>query len=342
MAAVLALILLAGLAVTGRVLAERPKAGPASTTPATTAASATGTPIGPSPIVATIATGRLSSGMATGAGALWVAGSDEVTRIDPATNSVVAQIPVGATGSGPAGVAFGGGAVWVPVAVPGALWAIDPKTNEITTRIPLRGPLRGPITVSATKGAIWVACCGKSGSGVPASGGTLFRVDPGRERVVAEVPLPADPVAVAADASAAWVATGSGEVLMVSTKRNRVVAGVDAGGPLGFSQTIALGAGGVWLAEPFEEQVVRVDPKTRRVMARIPAGAATTLAVTADAVWVISSIGLVRIDPAHDRVVAVASDPDLRRARLVAAGAGAVWTAGWSSVSRIDPDLVSR
>jgi hypothetical protein len=39
--------------------------------------------------------------------------------------------------------------------------------------------------------------------------------------------------------------------------------------------------------------------------------------------------------------VATAADPDLRRARLVAAGAGAVWTAGWSSVSRIDPDLVT-
>ena len=34
-------------------------------------------------------------------------------------------------------------------------------------------------------------------------------------------------------------------------------------------------------------------------------------------------------------------DPDLRRARLLAAGAGAVWTAAWSSVSRIDPDLMT-
>jgi YVTN family beta-propeller protein len=318
------------------VLAERPTAGPATTTPATTAEAPAGTPVRPSPIVATIGTGGFSSGMATGAGALWVAGSDEVTRIDPSTNSVVATIPVGTTGSGPTGVAFGAGAVWMPVAVPGALWAIDPESNEVTAKISLGGPLREPISVAATRGAVWVACCGKA-----ASGGTLFRVDPRRERVVAEIPLPTDPVAVAADASAAWVATGSGRVLMVSAKRNRVVAGVDAGGPLGFSQTIAVGAGGVWLADPFDEQVVRVDPKTRRVMARIPAGAATTLAVTADAVWVVSSIGLVRVDPAKDRVVAVASDPDLRRARLVAAGAGAVWTAGMNSVGRIDPDLVT-
>jgi streptogramin lyase len=137
------------------------------------------------------------------------------------------------------------------------------------------------------------------------------------------------------------VATAGGQVLMVSERRNRVAATIDAGGPLAFPQTIATGAGGVWLADPFDEQVVRIDPKTRRVMARIPAGAVTTLAMTGDAVWALSSRGLVRIDPATDRVVASASDPDLRGARLVAAGAGAVWTAGWSSVSRIDPDLVT-
>jgi hypothetical protein len=39
-------------------------------------------------------------------------------------------------------------------------------------------------------------------------------------------------------------------------------------------------------------------------------------------------------------LAAVAPDPDLRRARFVAADAGAVWTAGWSSVSRIDPHRV--
>jgi hypothetical protein len=238
-------------------------------------------------------------------------------------------------------VAAAAGTVWVPVAVPGTLWGINPETGKLSARIPLNGPLRGSISVSATRDTVWVACGGGSGVGAAASGGRLLRVDPRRKRVVADIALPASPVAVAADASAAWVATAGGQVLMVSERRNRVAATIDAGGPLGFPQTIATGAGGVWLADPFDEQVVRIDPKTRRVMARIPAGAATTLAVTGDAVWALSSRGLVRIDPARDRVVATADDPDLLEARLVAAGADAVWTAGWSSVSRIDPDLVT-
>jgi YVTN family beta-propeller protein len=279
--------------------------------------------------------------MAAGAGALWVVGSDQISRIDPATDSVTATIPVGGTGSGPDGVAVGAGAVWVPVAVPGALWGIDPATNKVASKIPLDGPLRGTISVAATRETVWVACCGEPGGDAEGSGGRLLRVDPRRERVVADIPLPAIPVAVAADSSAAWVATAGGQVLQVSQKRQRITATIDAGGPLGFSQTIGVGPGGVWLADPFDEQIVRIDPDSRRVMARIPAGAATTLAVTGDAVWALSSLGLLRVDPAQDRVVAVAQNPDLRRARLLAAGAGAVWTAAWSSVSRIDPDLVA-
>jgi hypothetical protein len=339
LAAVLALVLLAGLAVTGRVVTERP----GTSTPSTAAtAPATGSAApGPSPVVATIATGGFSYDMAAGAGALWVVGSDELIRVDPGTDSVTARIPVAATGSGPAAVAVGAGEVWVPVAVPAALWRIDPGGNKVTGRISLGGPLHGSISVSAAGDTVWVACCGEARAGFPASTGRLLRVDPHRKRVVADIALPANPAAVAADATGAWVATADGQILLVSRKRNRVVAAIDAGGPLGFSQTIAVGPSGVWLADPFDEQIVRIDPRTRRVMARIPAGAVTTLAVTTDAVWGLSSMGLVRVDPGHDRVAAVAPDPELRRARFVAAGAGAVWAAGWSSVSRIDPDLVT-
>jgi hypothetical protein len=224
--------------------------------------------------------------------------------------------------------------------VPGALWGIDPETNKVTSRIPLGEPLSGSVSVSAAGDTVWVACCGRSGTGVSTSGGRLLRIDPRRKRVVADIALNASPVAIAADASAAWVATAGGQVLMVNPRRNRVTATINAGGPLGFDHTIAVAPGGVWLADPFDEELVRIDPETRRVTARIPAGAVTTLAVAGDTVWALSSVGLVRVGPTGDRVAAVDPGPSLRRARLVAADSNAVWTAGWGSVSRIDPDLV--
>jgi virginiamycin B lyase len=334
------IVLLAGMAVAGRVVADQPRTRTASTAPATTASPGSAAPLQPSSVVATIATDGFSYSMAAGAGALWVAGSDQVTRIDPATNTVAAKIPVAATGAGPAGVAVGAGAVWVPVAVPGALWGIDPETNKVTSRIPLGEPLSGSVSVSAAGDTVWVACCGRSGTGVSTSGGRLLRIDPRRKRVVADIALNASPVAIAADASAAWVATAGGQVLMVNPRRNRVTATINAGGPLGFDHTIAVAPGGVWLADPFDEELVRIDPETRRVTARIPAGAVTTLAVAGDTVWALSSVGLVRVGPTGDRVAAVDPGPSLRRARLVAADSNAVWTAGWGSVSRIDPDLV--
>jgi DNA-binding beta-propeller fold protein YncE len=333
--------LLATVAIAGRVGpgGSEPSRQPSRAASATQAPPVTTAPR--SAVVATIGTGGFPYGMAFGAGSLWVAGGDHVSRIDPVSNRVEATIPLGMGAGhaavGPSGLAFGAGAVWVPMAVPGAVWRIDPASNRVVARISLGGPLREAISVSATRGAVWVASHGEGERGV------LLRVDPARQRVVAEIPLDGVPTAVAASPTAAWVATTGGRVLVVDAKRNRVAGNVNTGGGplLGFSQTIALGGGGVWLAEPFAEQVVRIDPANRRVVDRIPAGAATNLAVGQGAVWVVSSRGLLRIDIDEQRVVAAVPASELRLTLLVTTGGGAVWAAGWNSVARIDPGRVA-
>ncbi len=339
--ATVAVGLLAMVAIAGRVGpgGSEPNRQPSSPASATQAPPVTTAPR--SAVVATIGTGGFPYGMAFGAGSLWVAGGDHVSRIDPVGNRVEATIPLGMGAGhaavGPSGLAFGAGAVWVPMAVPGAVWRIDPASNRVVARISLGGPLREAISVSATRGAVWVASHGEGERGV------LLRVDPARQRVVAEIPLDGVPTAVAASPTAAWVATTGGRVLVVDAKRNRVAGSVNTGGGplLGFSQTIALGGGGVWLAEPFAEQVVRIDPANRRVVDRIPAGAATNLAVGQGAVWVVSSRGLLRIDIGEQRVVAAVPASELRLTLLVTTGGGAVWAAGWNSVARIDPGRVA-
>lgn len=70
--------------------------------------------------------------------------------------------------------------------------------------------------------------------------------------------------------------------------------------------SLALGHGSLWI--PTDGQVLRIDPKTARIVARIsvPAvGESSVVATTPSAVWVApaSNHAVVRIDPTTDRVV---------------------------------------
>ncbi len=115
--------------------------------------------------------------------------------------------------------------------------------------------------------------------------------------------------------------------------------------------SLASGFGAVWTADPIRNEVLRIDPGTRRVVARIPVGGEARVATGAGAVWAIAGdlqyggdqgpIRLLRIDPETDRVVA-------RIPMRTPAGApfapvdlqidgDAVWAIGIDGALRIDP-----
>ena len=117
------------------------------------------------------------------------------------------------------------------------------------------------------------------------------------------------------------------------------------GGPLVF------GAGSLWVGAWRDGQVVRVDPRANRVVARFPAGGRNPagLAVGAGTIWVVhpDTDEVVRLDPGTGRVVAriklgrlpfeVAPGDHRFLPSLVAVGAGAGWVAtGRGAVARID------
>ena len=115
-----------------------------------------------------------------------------------------------------------------------------------------------------------------------------------------------------------------------------------------FPNSVAQAAGAVWVAvmtvhPRHQGEVVRVDPKTNRVVARIEMPSFPESLVGAEgSVWAAGferRIGnvLYRIDPATNRIVA-----RIREASgYLAAGAGSVWALGeppWTrSIVRIDP-----
>lgn len=120
-------------------------------------------------VLATIPSGIASSGelnVVAGDGSVWVASDNDkglVARIDPATNSVVASIPVD---PGTWYLTYGFGAVWAVSAPAQSLQRIDTATNTVTAKIPVG---KEPGFLAAGEGGVWVQEQGD---------GTVARIDP--------------------------------------------------------------------------------------------------------------------------------------------------------------------
>jgi len=127
---------------------------------------------------------------------LWATGTDGVIRVDPATNSLVATIPV--AGGGAVWTAASDDAVWVTTAT--GLARIDPKSNRISATISIPGaPALGDPAVVA--GRVWVPEIRRNSIAV---------VDPATNTVVETVKAGAGPFVVTEIAGEAWVPSWKG------------------------------------------------------------------------------------------------------------------------------------
>ena len=128
-------------------------------------------------------------------GSVWAAGTDGVVRVDPATNSVVATIPVT---DGAGWTAASADAVWVTT--PTGLARIDPQTNTVTATIPLAGaPALGDPDVVA--GKLWVPQIHRN---------SLAVVDPATNTVTQTVQGRNGPFVVTQIGGEAWVPSWQG------------------------------------------------------------------------------------------------------------------------------------
>ena len=122
--------------------------------------------------------------LAYGDGDLWASDptKNRVVRIEPATGSVIAEIPVG---NGAAGVAYGGGSTWVANSLDGTVSRIDPTTNTV---VAVRSTGDGPTAVAADSRGVWVS---------NQFGGTVVRIDPGTNDVTRRVAVGNRPQGIA-------------------------------------------------------------------------------------------------------------------------------------------------
>jgi YVTN family beta-propeller protein len=296
----------------------------------------------------TIPVGAGPLGLAAGAGAVWVPniGDGTLSRIDPTTNTVVATIDVGANpadfqtvASMPIAVAASDTAVWVTryngsdaTHLVRDLLRIDPATNAIVATIPLDVT---PHFIALGDGALWI---------LSSEHNAVLRVDTATNQVVATIPV-AHPLALAVGEGAVWVSSGpststSGPVtrtvVKIDSASNTVVGTIDVD-----QNTLYLtaGAGAVWLADVTTNEVLRIDPATYAVTARIHVVLAALLAVDDGVLWAQSGQlrTLSRIDLASNTVVATYPSAGLGGPIVVADGAVWVTDSTVGTVIRIDP-----
>ena len=148
------------------------------------------------PRPATVAVGSNPIGMAFDGAHVWVANwiSGDVSKIDPATNSVVATVAVGAN---PSGVAFDGAHLWVANRGPDTVSKVDPAAEAVVATVTVGNDPRG---VAFDGAHVWVANRGH---------GTVSKIDPAAEAVLATVDVGGEPFGVAFDGDNVWVANES-------------------------------------------------------------------------------------------------------------------------------------
>lgn len=327
-----------GPATTAVAAAQTPATSPPTTVPP--AATSTTTPTDVSPhVAASISIGAEPGDIAFGFGAVWATSSaeDTVYRVDPATNQVVAAIPVGDSGR-VAGhkLAVGFGAVWVANAGDDTVSRIDPTTNQVAAVVPV-GLL--PEAIEVGEGSVWVA----TNESEP-NAANLERIDPSTNRVARSLTLPDSSRGrreLAVGHGSIWVALErgfDGSVLRIEPSTLEVVSVT----VVPCLEDIAADAESVWVTYQCEEPgklLWRINPLTNELDTEIRIPAAGHIAVANAVVAVAGRIGeegLVLIDP--NGVKSPLSVP-IEQPRALALGADAAWVIPEEAgvVYRIEP-----
>ena len=261
---------------------------------------------------------------------------DSLQRIDPKTNKLVATIGVGA---GADGIAAGDGAVFVASTDAKTVSRIDPRSNTIVKRTSSAGTPRSIALERTPDGPVlWVTT---NNSFVQCA---LSQLDP--QTLQTNYTLnPAGkgnacgPVAVRGGQT--WFGGSVNFLVLVDPSTGEALRSIPVGrisDPE--AHGLAVGAGSVWLASPFTEELLRFDRHGNKRAISLGSGSfASDVAVGEGGVWVTDSVHntVIEIDPSRNRIartIPVGHDPI-----AVAAGAGAVWVANNQdgTLSRIDP-----
>jgi len=231
---------------------------------------------------------------------------------------------------GPDWLTTGFGSVWVKLDY-GAVLRIDPASHEIlatiTTDTPPFGLCQG---IGADERSIW--SCSEDGP-------DIVRIDPTTNAIADVVKAgKIEPQGrLVSEAGKLWILTGENGEQLVGIDGHSL----EVGQPIEIGAAcwdLAVGGGAVWAVCPRDNVVVRFDPVGAAVTDRFSVSSPTQISVGADAAWVGSTDGIVRID-LKDRSVRVAVKGVVTGdVGSVWASADAIWVRAASPfLTRIDP-----
>jgi YVTN family beta-propeller protein len=308
--------------------------------------------VAPAPaVVATIPVGISPQQVALTSTGVWVTNAydQSLTRIDPATNSVLAIVPLVLPGiTIPSGITTGFGSIWVSLVtydsggttlLPGVVARLDPATGAVQGSPIAVG--RGSDFIAASPEAIWVSNY---------ADGTISRIDPTTNQVAATVTIGGSPFGMAAGFGSLWVANeNDGKVSRLDPATNQVTASVQTHDN---AESLVVAAGAVWVSYYGAKDqpggvVSRIDPATNSVVAAVSVGTNPVyLASGGGYVWVAleGEASIVQINPATNAIVhrvAVGA-----KSEGIAASDHAVWvvheTAAGADPSALIPGSLTR
>ena len=233
--------------------------------------------------------------------AIWATTPHGVSRIDPATNQVVARIALGSGNDEIDGITATKSAVWVVDYDTSTVYRIDPKSGAVTATIRVGDQPEG---IVANELGVWVS---------NHHGGSVTRIDPATNRVVATIsvsPTGEDgPYGIALGFGSVWVGSGNiSAVVRIDAETDKILATIPVVSPL-YPGGLATTSDAIWVSGAHvSTSVIRIDPKTNSVAATIDLGGYTgSPFAVADAPWfpVYGSQqlgGIARINPATNRV----------------------------------------
>jgi YVTN family beta-propeller protein len=220
--------------------------------------------------------GRTPTGLAFGAGALWVAHGPrgQLSRVDLGSKQVTKTIDVANPGSRHGTVCVGAGAVWV-VYGDSTLAKIDPAGPRVAGAT-FAGD--GPAAIVVANGSVWVANSRDS---------TVTRYNTRRYEggpIGRPIKVGREPTGIAYGEGAIWVADAGDDTI---TRIDPITASTTTI-PVGDGPTaVAVGGGLVWVANTAAGTVSRIDPVSGEVVRTIEVGNAPSGIVFAgESVWV--------------------------------------------------------